>query len=71
MIILYSKKININFNEIMQMYLNVTNFCHLECPNCHSHDFIRWGHYERNVIFFSDDGNDFWKMAILIKITFC
>lgn len=39
----------------MQMYLNVTNFCHLECPNCHSHDFIRWGHYERNVIFFSND----------------
>lgn len=55
MIILYSKKININFKEIIQIYLNTVNFGNLECPNCHSHDLIRWGYYERNIIFFSDD----------------
>ena len=55
MIILYSEKINTNFKEKIQIYLNTVNFCNLECPNCHSHDLIRWGYYERNVIFFSDD----------------
>lgn len=39
----------------MQIYLNTANFCQLECPNCHSHDLIRWGYYNRNVIFFSSD----------------
>ena len=55
MIILYSKKINTNFKEKIQIYLNTVNFGYLECPNCHSHDFIKWGYYERNAIFFSDD----------------
>ena len=56
MIILYSKKINTNFKERMQLYLNIINFCNLECPICHSHDLIKWGYYERNVLFFSNDG---------------
>lgn len=55
MIILYSKKSNNNFKETIQFYLNSVNFGYLECPNCHSHDLIRWGFYERNVIFFSND----------------
>lgn len=55
MIILSSKKSNTNFKETIQIYLNTVNFCHLECPNCHSHDLIRWGYYERNAIFFSSD----------------
>ena len=57
MIILYSKKINTNFKETIQNYLNTVNFCHIECPNCHSHNLIRWGTYERNVIFFSNNNN--------------
>lgn len=66
MIILYSKKINTNFKENIQNYLNTANFCHLECPNCHSHDLIRWGYYERNVIFFSN--NEFNIDSSIIKI---
>lgn len=54
MIILYFKKSNTNFKKQIQIYLNTVNFGHLECPNCHSHDLIRWGSYERNVIFFSN-----------------
>ena len=56
MIILYLKKSNTSFKESLQIYLNTVNFCNLECPNCHSHHLIRWGYYERNVIFFSNDG---------------
>lgn len=55
MIILYSEKSNTNFKEIIQTYLNTLNFCYLHCPHCHSHHLIRWGYYERNVIFFSDN----------------
>lgn len=55
MIILYLKKSNTNFKEIIQTYVNTLNFCHLQCPNCHSHHLIRWGYYERNVIFFSNN----------------
>lgn len=57
MIILYSKKINTNFKETIQNYLNTVNFGHIECPKCHSHDLIRWGYYERNVIHFSNNNN--------------
>lgn len=54
MIILYSKKSNTNFKEIIQNYLNTVNFGLLECPNCHSNDIIKWGFYERGVLFFSN-----------------
>ena len=54
MIVLYSKKSNTNFKKQIQIYLNTANFNNLECPNCHSHNFIRWGHYERNILFFSN-----------------
>lgn len=56
MIILSSKKYNTDFKKTIQFYLNTVNFCHIECPNCGSHDLIRWGYYERNAIFFSDSG---------------
>lgn len=55
MIILSSEKSNKIFKEIIQNYLNNVNFGLLECPNCYSNDIIRWGFYERNIIFFSDE----------------
>ena len=61
MIILYSKKINTNFKETIQNYLNTVNFGHLECPNCHSHDLIRWGSYERGIIYFVN------KQLLMVK----
>lgn len=71
MIILYSKKINTNLKKTIQNYLNTVNFGHLECPNCHSHDLIRWGYYERNVIFFSNDKNDIESSIIKIQRIRC
>lgn len=82
MIILFSKKSNTNFKEKMQkiqiqfkeriqIYLNTVNFGHLECPHCHSHDLIRWGSYERNVIFFSYVGNSLESKILKIHRVRC
>ena len=71
MIILYSKKSNTKFKKNIQNYLNTTNFCHLECPNCHSHDLIRWGFYERNVMFFSNDEISIENRIIQIQRVRC
>ena len=71
MIILSSRKINTNFKETIQNYLNTINFGYLECPNCHSHDLIRWGSYQRNVIFFSNDGTNFESEILKIQRVRC
>lgn len=71
MIILYSKKINTNFKEKLKNYLNIVNFGNIECPNCHSHDLIRWGYYERNVIFFSSDKISLESTTIQIQRVKC
>ena len=65
MIILSSKKSNTFFKEIIQNYLNTVNFGPLECPNCHSHDICRWGFYNRNVIFFSDESKTNFESDII------
>lgn len=67
MIILYSKKINTSFKEELQNYLNIVNFGNIECPNCCSHNLIRWGNYERNVIFFSNDKTTLESITIKIQ----
>lgn len=71
MIILSLRKSNIKFKETIQFYLNTVNFGHLECPNCHSHDLIRWGYYERNVIFFSSDGINIENTILKIQRVMC
>lgn len=53
MIILNFKKSNSIFEENIQNYRNMANFGPLTCPHCNSSNVIRWGTYERNVIFFS------------------
>lgn len=55
----------------MQNYLNIANFGHCECPNCHSHDLIRWGYYERNVIFFSNDEITIESTTLKIQRVMC
>ncbi len=55
----------------MQNYLNITNFGHFECPNCHSHDLIRWGYYERSVIFFSSDEITIESTTLKIQRVMC
>lgn len=71
MIILYLKKINTKFKETAKKYFKIVNFCSLECPHCHSHDLIRWGNYERNVIFFSNDGIKIETMILKIQRVRC
>ena len=40
-----------SFMKVLNDYSKMTNLPNLECPNCHSHDLIRWGSYERGIIF--------------------
>ena len=52
--------------EKIQNYLNITNFGSLECPFCKSTKLIRWGSYERNVIFFS--GDEIILESLILKV---
>ena len=54
MITLFYEKSNTILKKTIQNYLNTVNFGVLECPNCHSNDIIKWGFYERGVLFFSN-----------------
>lgn len=66
------QKLNLKkVNKIVKFYVNITNFGPLECPNCHSHDLIRWGSYERNVIFFSHDDTKIASMIVKIQRVRC
>lgn len=55
MLILNLKKINSFFKENLDIYTKLSNYGHLECPNCHSSALIKYGSYTRNVIYISDD----------------
>lgn len=37
--------------QTLEKYSNTINYGILECPICHSHKMIGWGHYNRNVIY--------------------
>lgn len=71
MIILNRKKINTNFIEILQNYINLINFGYLECPHCHSNNIIKWGTYNRNVIFFSFDNISLKSFVFSIQRVKC
>ena len=54
MIIHYSTKVKC-FNKIcIDEYEQTENFNIGECPNCNHTDYIRWGSYERNVVYFKN-----------------
>ena len=62
MIIVNVKKINPLFteneekiNKFLEKYEKSLNNGYLSCPNCNSTDFIKWGNYERNIIFLANN----------------
>ena len=50
-----------SFMKVLNDYSKMTNLSNLECPNCHSHDLIRWGSYERGIIYFVN------KQLLMVK----
>ena len=54
MIILNFEKINSKMKEIKEKYKNMLNYGHLECPTCNSSNVIKWGTYDRNLIYFNE-----------------
>lgn len=54
MIILNAQKSNSNFKKTLNKYTETLNFGVLECPNCHSNDYIRWGTYERGITYYKN-----------------
>ena len=54
MIILNSKKINRKMEEIIKNYKNMLNYGYLKCPACNSSNVIKWGTYERGIIYFNE-----------------
>lgn len=71
MIVLYFKKNKSFLKKNIEIYTNTVNFCNLECPECHSHDLIKWGCYERNVIFFSEDETTFETTLLKVQRVRC
>lgn len=57
--------------NIIDDYVKILNYGAIKCPNCHSHDLIKWGYYERNVIFFSNDGNILENKILKIQRVIC
>lgn len=62
MIILNSLKIKSNIGNksqncefFLKEYENILNFGYLSCPYCHSSQYIRYGFYERNVLFIQNN----------------
>ncbi|MBQ9318036.1 MAG: hypothetical protein IJR82_00150 [Bacilli bacterium] len=71
MIILNSKKINTKLKKYLKIYINSINYGLLECPHCHSNNLIMWGHYNRNVIFFNDDGISMESCLLSVQCVKC
>lgn len=67
MIVLNHQKIKSNFEENLQIYEKTLNFNHLECPYCHSKEYIRWGFYERGVIY-KKNNKIFQEIMIIQRI---
>ena len=64
MILINSKKINPLFlndkyeiEKYLEEYENTLNYGYMECPCCSSTNLIKWGTYERNLIFFDNNYN--------------
>lgn len=55
MIILYPKNINQKFVFFLSNYELNNFYSPLKCPHCCSQDLIRWGSYNRNLIYLEDN----------------
>ena len=76
MIIVNAEKINPLFiendkkiNKFLDKYENNLNNGYLQCPNCNSTDLIKWGNYERNIIYLAD--NECRSRVISVKRVKC
>jgi len=54
MIVLNPLKINSKFQKKLKKYQKILNYGSLECPCCHSKEYIKWGFYERGVTYFKN-----------------
>lgn len=64
MIVLNLIKIKSKFTNQLEIYKNIINYGSLECPCCHSKEYILWGFYERGVIYFDNDSIRFQNIKI-------
>lgn len=69
MIILNSQKSKQNFQTELEKYQKLINYGHLECPVCHSNEYIHWGFYERGVVYLKN--NSIYSQIIKIKRVRC
>lgn len=54
MIVLFPSKIKSNFQKILKIYQETINYGVLECPCCHSKEYILWGTYKRGVSYIKE-----------------
>ena len=54
MIIHYSTKVKKFSKKCICEYEQTENFNFGKCPNCNSNTYIRWGNYERNIVYFKN-----------------
>lgn len=54
MIIHYSTKVKKFSKKNIYKYEETENFNIKGCPHCGSDDYIRWGNYERNIVYFKN-----------------
>ena len=76
MIIVNAEKINPFFieneekiNKYIEEYENKLNNGYLKCPYCNSSDLIKWGNYERNIIYLIN--NESHYIVISVKRVKC
>ncbi len=55
MIVLNPSNVKFKFQEKLDIYKDMNNFGCLECPCCHSKEYILWGHYERGVTYLKNN----------------
>lgn len=55
MIVLNPSLVKSKFQKKLKIYKEMKNFGSLECPCCHSKEYIRWGFYERGVVYIKED----------------
>lgn len=54
MIVLNPSLVKSKFQEKLKLYKEMINFGSLECPCCHSKEYIKWGFYERGITYFNN-----------------
>ena len=55
MIVLNPSKVKLKFQEKLDIYKDMKNFGSLECPCCHSKEYVLWGFYERGITYMKQD----------------